>query len=343
MSKTSFLLLGFLTLTFVATARGATGQVELELVGSAQLGSPMVFQQWLQTLGRAGVKNVRLRTGQDGDRVGVEVRGTTQTPIYVVTGMINGADEIVLPGARFRRGDMGLLKAWLDDVAQHGPADRREATGAFGFSAKQLERVHGDLARPVGFSTRGMTRSDAVERIGRQLGFPLKIEGDLTGGDERIVEELSSLTCGTSLACILRPIGFAMTPRESGDGFVYAVAKAKLDQTVWPIGWPIKEAQELREKLPALYEYRNVNVAGVPASKVLEVLGDKLKVPILLDHNALARHDIDPDKAVVSHPQMRTNYSMALRKILFKAGLKFEVRIDEAEKPFLWISTVKPV
>jgi hypothetical protein len=34
---------------------------------------------------------------------------------------------------------------------------------------------------------------------------------------------------------------------------------------------------------------------------------------------------------------------LALRKLLFQAGLKFEVRLDEAGKPFLWITTVKPV
>ena len=46
---------------------------------------------------------------------------------------------------------------------------------------------------------------------------------------------------------------------------------------------------------------------------------------------------------MVSFPQSRTTYSIALRKMLFKAGLKFEVRVDEAGKPFLWVTTLKPV
>jgi hypothetical protein len=64
---------------------------------------------------------------------------------------------------------------------------------------------------------------------------------------------------------------------------------------------------------------------------------------VLFDHNALARHGIEPDKATVAHPQQRTTYSVALRKMLGKVGLKFEVRVDEAGKPFLWVSTIKPV
>ena len=92
-----------------------------------------------------------------------------------------------------------------------------------------------------------------------------------------------------------------------------------------------------------MYEFHNVNVSGVTATKLLEVVGKQINAPVLYDHNALARHGIEPDKATVSHPQQRTTYSVALRKMLGKVGLKFEVRVDEAGKPFLWVSTVKPV
>jgi len=64
---------------------------------------------------------------------------------------------------------------------------------------------------------------------------------------------------------------------------------------------------------------------------------------VLMDQNALARHGIDPSKAMVSIPVGRTTYSIALRKLLFQAGLKFEVRLDESGRPLLWVSTVKPV
>jgi len=64
---------------------------------------------------------------------------------------------------------------------------------------------------------------------------------------------------------------------------------------------------------------------------------------VLIDHNALARQGIDPAKAAVTLPRSKTTYSLALRKLLFQAKLKYEVRCDEADKPFLWISTVKPV
>ena len=46
---------------------------------------------------------------------------------------------------------------------------------------------------------------------------------------------------------------------------------------------------------------------------------------------------------MVTLPRSRTTYSLALKKLLFQAGLKFEVRVDEAGTPFLWISTIKPL
>ena len=300
----------------------------------------MSFQQWGQALAAAGVQNFRLRSAQEGDKPAIEVGGTEQMPFYKVTAVLGARDELIVPGGRFRRSECKKLAAWLDDLAKRGPPEKREKVSAFGLTASQLEKVNADLSKAVGFSTKGMTRSEAVNKIAGQLGLSLKIEGALADGDDKIEEELSEFSSGTALACILRPIGSCMVPRESGETLSYAVKKAQLDQEIWPVGWPAEGAQKV---LPALYEFHNVNVSGVTATKLLEVVGKQIKAPVLYDHNALARHGIEPDKATVSHPQQRTTYSVALRKMLGKVGLKFEVRVDEAGKPFLWVSTMKPV
>ncbi len=204
-----------------------------------------------------------------------------------------------------------------------------------------MAQVRADLAKPVGFSTRGMLPGDAVERIGRNLKLPIRVTGSLPAAeDDKIAEDLSGLSCGTALASILRPLGYCMVPRQTPQGLACAVAKAKLDQEVWPIGWPVERPADA---LPALYDFLPVNVQNVPAAKALAAIGARLKVPVLMDYNAMARHGIDPAKALVSMPPGRSNCSLALRKLLFKAGLKFELRVDEANKPFLWVTTVKPV
>lgn len=320
----------------------AAGQVRLELVGQRR-GSALAFQQWLRVLSQAGVTNVRIRSAQAADRVGIEVLGTEESPLYVVTGVVKSSDELLLPGGRFRRRDAARLARWLDDLAKQGPEDRRPRKSAFGLTAEQFEQVHEDLSRPVGFATRGMTRIKAVAKIRSRLALPLKIDPKLakTFEGDKIGEELSGLSCGTALACVLRPMGLCLVPRQAGGQVVYTVIEARPKLEVWPVGWqPDKPRPKV---LPALFEFHRVNIQGVSAASALEAIGHRLNVPILYDHNALARYGIDPGQAIVSHPRSRTTYSLVLRKILFRARLKSELRVDEAGKPFLWVSSLKPM
>ena len=335
-------LLSPFALLLVAGAAWAApaGQVQLEIAGDNRLGAGMSFQNWAQALAAAGVSNFRLRSAQDGDKPAIESAGTPQAPFYKVTAVLGPGDELFVPGARFRRGECRKLAAWLDDLAKRGPPEKRERLSAFGLTARQLQSIHSDLSKAVGFSTKGMTRNEAVRKISAQLGLSLKMDDAMSDGDDKIEEELSTFSSGTALACILRPIGFCMLPQATGETLSYAVKKAELDREIWPIGWPAEGAEKL---LPGLYEFHNVNVAGATATRLLEVIGKQVGAPVLLDHNALARHGIEPDKATVSHPQQRTTYSVAMRKMLGKIGLKFEVRVDESGKPFLWVSTIKPV
>ena len=317
----------------------AAGHVELEIIGDVQSGAGMAFQEWGKALSEAEIK-ARLRPAKEGEKPGIEVRGTDDSPIYIVTAVVEGRSELIVPGGKFRRGQMKELAAWIKDIEERGPPERRAAMGPFGLTAKQIDSIHADLSKPIGIATHGMTRSEAVQKISANLGLPLKIDGELTEGDEKIEEDLSEVSAGTALAYILRPCGFSMIPVASGGKLGYTVAKINLDEKPWPIGTPPKNRSEA---LPGLFEFRNVKVSGVSATKLLQVIGKQMKVPILFDYSAMARHGIDADKAVVEFPQARTTYSRALGRMLTKVGLKFEIMVDENDKPFLWISTVKPV
>ncbi|HUT14453.1 MAG TPA: hypothetical protein VMY42_28465 [Thermoguttaceae bacterium] len=321
----------------------AAGQVRLELVGDSA-GSALVFQEWLQVLGRAGVKNVRIRSATGAVKVGVEVLGTESQPVYVVTGIVRSSDELLLPAGRFRQSDASRLARWLEDLAQHGPQRSGGAEqSAFGLSAAQFEQVRQDLARPVDFATRGMTRDAAVDKIAAQLLSPLQLEAGLRAmlREDTLGEELSGVSSGTALAYVLRPMGSCLVPRPMGGRVAYLVVKAQPDLEVWPVGWEPEGPRQ--DVLPAAFEFYNVNIQGVSAAQALEAIGKRLDVAVLIDHNALARHGIDPSKVPVSHPAGRTTYSLVLRKILFQARLKSEIRVDEAGTPFLWVSTIKPV
>ncbi len=317
----------------------AAGRVKLEIFTDTQA-SITSQQHWLRQLAAAGIADVRIRTGQPGDQVGIEILGSEREPLYLVRAKIGPGDELILPGRRFRPSEAAQLARWLDDLARKGTKPE-EPLSAFGLSPRELEQAHQDLARPIDFSTRGMSRLQAVRRIGQGLTFPLRLSNVALDDDDQVAEELTGLSCGTGLACLLRPAGLILVPQRAGDRIEYQVRKAQPGLDAWPVGWPPEKP--LPQVVPAMYESFNANIENVPVSKVLEAVSQRLKIPYLFDHNALARHGIEPEAKKVNSPQSRVTYHQLLRRVLSQAGLKYEVRVDEAEKPFLWITTVKPL
>jgi hypothetical protein len=315
----------------------AAGQVQLELVGEAR-SSALSIQEWGQALAASGIKNVRLRTETEPAKIGIDVQGTADRPLYIVTGQVVSRDEIRLPGAIFKRNEVKRLAAWLDDLAQNGPPDKRSQIVAFGLTGDQFDRVIKDLSAPVGFSTKGITCRDAVEKI---IKSRLRDTPVPAFPNDKIEDELSELSCGTALAYLLQSAGYCFMPQASGGQIKYTVMQWHADlKEVWPVGrQPEKPIPAI---LPGLFEMCNVNVQNIPAAATLETIAKRLKTPVLYDRAALAKQKIDPAKAKVSFPNARTNYSMALGRMLFPAGLRFEVRQDEAGMPFLWVFTLKP-
>ena len=55
------------------------------------------------------------------------------------------------------------------------------------------------------------------------------------------------------------------------------------------------------------------------------------------DEQSLVLKKIDPAKAMVKIPDSKISYEGVLDRALYQAGLKHEVRLDDAGSPFLWI------
>jgi hypothetical protein len=319
----------------------AQGRVQLEVVTDEGAGVT-AQQDWLQALSAVGVSDFRISGKSPQSKVEIETQGGDKDRVYLVTGMINASGELVLPGARFRRSQAAGAARWLADLAEKGPPGKQEKKGALGLTFKQFEGLHEALSLSVGFSTRGVKRSEVARKIAAKLPVPVKIDpGTLKAADEdKVSEELSDLSCGTALACVLRPAGLCLVPRGGRSGPELAVVAAEKGLNIWPIGW--KPDQPPPKVLPPLYESFNADIQGALLTTVLDALTKRLKAPILLDHNALARHGIEPEKIHISVPAGRTMHSTLLRRVLSQAQLKMELRVDEAGNPLIWVTTVKP-
>lgn len=323
--------------------QAAAGRVELTLV--TQRRAPLTAQQtWARELGAAGIRSVRLRSQRSSDKVGIEVRGSKESPIYVVTGTLDSRGHLVLPDRSYRPGEAARVAAWLKDLARHGPSESRESVVAFGLPRSQMVAVHADLSHPISFSTKGLPRAAAARKILRRLKLPFVMDPKVltTREDDRVTEELQGLSSGTGLACLLRPLGLVLIPRSSPTkGPHYSITTSRGKKEIWSVGW--KPGKSAAKVVPKMLDFLSVSLTNVSATKVLDTIAARLKVPVLMDDHALAHHGIDPQKVLVTIPRKRMTCASALDRSLSQAKLKSELRVDEAGKPFLWVTTIKPV
>ena len=327
----------------IAASAWAGGTVELEIVGANQ-SAAMAFQEWGRAFDKAGIQNVRLRAGDENERPRIKTQGPAEAPVYLVTGVLDSSNELVLPGGRYRRSDLGRLASWLQDLAARGPNAGKEGKTPFGLSGAEFIAVRKDLATPVGFATKGVSYRQAVEKIAAQLKLPFPLNADilLALGDEKIEDDLSELTSGAALAILLRAAGYNFRPRIADGRPVYATVSLDAKGEAWEAGWTSDQSDRLA--VPALYVFRTVNISNVSAAKAIAAIAERVKLPVVFDRYALAKYKVDLEKVMVSAPRGgKTTYSAALRKVLFQANLKFEVRYDEAGTPFLWITSLRPV
>ncbi|HET6881985.1 MAG TPA: hypothetical protein VFI31_17595 [Pirellulales bacterium] len=341
-------VIGLSTMVAVpAIAWSAEARVEMELAMPATFPA-LSQQQWYQLLSELGVDGLRIRKAGAEDKAEVKVAGTNAAPVYRVVGMLTSTGQLNLPGGQFSSRDRGGLSKWLGKLRAEGPAS---LTGGgekspFGLSARQFAAVNADLARPLEFSTKDMTPGELLEKLTPTLNYSLAL-GRATqarlAGAEPIGEELQGLSSGTAMAYALRSEGLGLVPQfGEGKKLQYALVKPDGKQTTWPVGWPLEDRKP-KDIVPALFETLNAEIDDIPLTEAMEAIAGRLKVVVLYDHYALARQGIELAKLQAKFPSSKTWYSKIVDRLLHQSGLKGEWRLDDAGKPLLWVTTLRPV
>jgi hypothetical protein len=326
-----------------AVSRAADGNAAVSMELVTVRGLPVTASQdWYKILSGLGVGSLRIRSGA-GEKPEVTTEGTKTSPRYRVVGVLSKDNVLYLPGGTFKVSDTAGLRRWLATLGEHGSEAVTEPAGAFGLVPRQLEGVAAELRRPVTATTKGRP----AEKVFDAIAGTLTSEVDIDTAARRalaavtIQDELSGLSAGTALAIVLRPAGLVLLPERAGRGEVrYRVTSAGASAG-WPIGW--KSQAKPNVVLPDLFTYLNVEIKDISVAEALEAIEGRLKTPFLFDRNALAVHGIDPAQTMADVPGKRMTYSQTLHRVMAQAKLKYELRVDEAEKPFLWITTVKAV
>lgn len=318
-------------------------RISMELITDGKLPATSA-QAWYNAAKDLGLAGLRIRTVEGEEKAEIEQVGSKAAPAYRVTGILTPENVLVVPGGKFSVRDTGKLRKWLDNLSDQGVDGVTQPKLMFGLLRAQGERFSGDLKKPIAFSTKGTPLAQAVKNIAGQLAFPLTLEPGCGAAmaDVVVEDDLRGISRGTALAIMLRPAGLAFEPeRQSGDKLQYRVRKADTKREAWPIGW--KPSEPMQKILPESFNFINVDLSDITLPEVLDAIEGRLKAQFLFDHNALALVGIDPAKVEVNLPAKKLTYVMILNRVLSKARLRYELRVDDADRPFLWVTTIKPV
>ena len=154
--------------------------------------------------------------------------------------------------------------------------------------------------------------------------------------------ELNGLSAGTALSILLRRHGLVFYPQpKRGGGVELRVVRKEDAKEFWPPGLPVEAAPVTA--FPKLFRRIPLQVNQTPLASVLTAIERRLKLPFLVDPGATidsAGNAVDLSKTLVSYNKAKTSYSLALSKLLLQAKprLRHELRQDENEKRFLWIT-----
>ena len=330
-------LLAFITVFWGLPSIRAEQQsqrIELHVISTPKAG-PSAPQQWLTVLQKLPLDNIRIQTGTGREEPSIERDAGT----IRIKGVLSARNDLLLPGKRFSMRDRAGLANWIDDLANQ--SDEASARFAFGLTAKQLVAVHDAVKTRVPFSTVNASTDDkktaeVVNDLAKLIELPITVSAAARIGlnaDFPVTDELQGLASGTALAVVLRPVGLVFYPRDAGRSLVIATVNEY--QQAWPIGWPPEKSPQ--NVAPMLFRRLEIEIDNTSLTDVVASLRQRMEMPIVFDQNGMARQRIKPNDVLISLPKRRTSYKRALDLALRQAKLRSELRVDENERPFVWV------
>ncbi len=335
------LLLALLGATFFPiAAHGADPSLDIELVTEAGFRQEDA-RKWFALFEEINIYGVKIRGGKRGDRVAFEALGEPPTR-YRITGILSGSNQLDLPGGKFTVSDKARLAAWAAKVRSGGEDALFEKPVALGLTAKQLDAAKKEWAGTCRVTTKDQPPGEIVSRILREITPSITLDGKADAKLaqlDKFPDDLTGLSAGTMLAAVLRPAGLALVPIAEGRTVTWQIVDSQRAAEVWPVGW--RPTKPPKDYVPELFKFLTVEIEDTPLTEVIEALQERLAVPVIIDQNSLARERVDLATTKVSLPKTNTFYQKILERALFQAKLKLELRVDEADKPFLWITTIR--
>lgn len=302
-------------------------------------------QEWGKALQDIGYFP-RFRSPRPGEEIRVEEADVDGLPsVLVVCGM--AADgSIRIRNQRYTIADTGRLKAQLDEFALFGAGGSPSRDSRWGMTDSQLLELTKRLSESTEAAVSLSSPVISVSSVGLPDGIRIRFTeaAQQTAFTRRPASApeslpLAGISKGTATAIILAQYGLGFRPhRLSSESYELEIDVGGEDANLWPIGWKAQESTAVI--LPAWLKAIEIDVEEVDVSSIVQVVSERINVPVFMSSFQLAAAGRDPDELTYSR-QGRISPFRLLTGMGDKLNLGFDIRVDEGGNIFLWTTTAE--
>ena len=327
------------------TGKVPTTLIQLELLTGPEANS-LKAADWQKACEERKI-SCTIRRGLQDDQPGVieKKRGDSFRQVTVI-GRLEKTGRLIFPDRTFAPGESKRLAEWLDELKTYGAQGTPEGQRLWGLTEKQFTSVMETLAAPLAIETEEVPLADVLAGFRFSPTHPLRWTTQAEKKRSQVdlsapcAQSVRGFTQGTALALVLAEMGLGFRPRRQPDGSIdLAVVDLDEAQHVWPIGWyrsipPDKVA-------PSLFVFREIHFSDIDIPGALAASTAVTGIQVLVDRANLRAKEIDLASHEVDFPLRKTTWAQAYDRLLSKATCKYELLIDEAGKPFVWVTSLQ--
>lgn len=320
--------------------------VSLELIAGATAATEHA-QAWGQRLQKLGIQ-FQTRQAVNGDKPEVKEQKLGRLRRVTVVAVLDRNGKILCSDRAFTLAEADKLAEWIRELKTYGAQGAPHGKPLFGLDERQFTGVMRELSAPVTAEATGLTLEAALAKLPLPEKHPLRITPEAQraastiDSAKRLRTDARGLSVGIALAATLAEFGLSFKPLRTPEGKIeLAVSPREAGQDAWPIGWPLDPDKPQGQLVPALFKTVPVSLDEVPLTDVLTAASQAAEVPLLIDHQAIEKEQIDLSELKVTVANRKTTWGLLLRQVTTPHKLGRRIVADDSGKPFVLITTLK--
>ena len=318
--------------------------LDVEVLIQSQPSYRINAQEWGRVFQQLGY-SVKFREPRGGESPRIEDQDRDDFLSTRVVAAMAADGSIRIGTQKFDTETTQPLIAALEEIRKHGAKGPPDSSPTWGLTDDQFKDVVQLLAAPVENPVELQSSILAIESIGLPGNMKMKFtdaarEQALGKKPESALDtiELKGFTKGSAIAIVLAQYGLGFRPRYISPGrFDIEIDRGNESSNMWPVGW--KPEQSFSEILPTYFRAIPLDVEDVTINALVGAISEKIAVPHFHSASALNANGLDITTLKYTRKNDRISPARLLTAIGDKMHLGFDVRVDEAGKMFLWMTT----